>query len=41
MTTAPPNRGSTLVLDLGPIPDRPGAHSFVLCRQRKSFDRRV
>lgn len=27
MTSAPYNRGSTLAVDLGPIPDRPDAHS--------------
>ena len=32
------NRGSSLAVDLGPIPDRPGAHSFVLCHQITSFD---
>jgi mRNA interferase MazF len=41
MTTAPYNRGSTLAVDLGPIVDRPGAHSFVLCHQLKSFDWRA
>ena len=25
-------------MDLGPIPDRAEAHSFVLCHQIKSFD---
>lgn len=24
-------------MDLGPIPDRPGGHSFVLCHQITSF----
>ncbi len=38
MTTSASNRGSSLAVDLGPIPDRPGAHSFVLCHQLKSFD---
>ena len=38
MTSAPYNRGSSLAVDLGPIPDRPDAHSFVLCHQLKSFD---
>ena len=38
MTSAPYNRGSSLAVDLGPIPDRPGSHSFVLCHQLKSFD---
>ena len=28
-------------MDLGPIPDRPGAHSFVLCPQVTSFDWRA
>ncbi len=28
-------------VDLGPIPDRPGAHSYVLCQQLKSFDWRA
>jgi mRNA interferase MazF len=41
MTSAPCNRGSTLAVDLGPIPDRPGAHSYVLCQQLKSFDWRA
>ena len=35
MTSAPHNSGSTLAVDLGPIHDRPGAHSYVLCQ---SFD---
>ena len=38
MTSAPYNRGSSLAVDLGPIPDRPDTHSFVLCHQLKSFD---
>jgi mRNA interferase MazF len=38
MTSAPYNRGSSLAVDLGPIPDRPDSHSFVLCHQLKSFD---
>jgi mRNA interferase MazF len=38
MTTAPYNRGSSLAVDLGPLPDRPERHSFVLCQQLKSFD---
>ena len=38
MRSAAYNRGSSLAVDLGPIPDRPGAHSFVLCHQIKSFD---
>ena len=25
-------------MDLGPIPERPEAHSFVLCHQIQSFD---
>jgi mRNA interferase MazF len=25
-------------VDLGPIPEKPDAHSFVLCNQIKSFD---
>ncbi len=41
MTSAPTNRGSTLAVDLGPIPDRPGTHSYVLCQQLKSFDWRA
>ncbi|KEF41912.1 MAG: growth inhibitor PemK [Cyanobium sp. CACIAM 14] len=41
MTSAPYNRGSTLAVDLGPIPDRPDAHSYVLCQQLKSFDWRA
>lgn len=41
MTSAPYNRGSTLPVDLGPIPDRPGAHRYVLCHQLKSFDWRA
>lgn len=41
MTLAPYNRGSTLAVDLGPIPDRPDAHSYVLCQQLKSFDWRA
>ena len=38
MTSAAYNRGSSLAVDLGPIPERPEAHSFVLCHQIKSFD---
>ena len=38
MTSAASNRGSSIAVDLGPIPDRPEAHSFVLCHQIKSFD---
>ncbi|MBM5818022.1 MAG: type II toxin-antitoxin system PemK/MazF family toxin [Cyanobacteria bacterium K_Offshore_surface_m2_239] len=38
MTSAASNQGSSLALDLGPIPDRADAHSFVLCHQIKSFD---
>jgi len=38
MTSAAYNRGSSLAIDLGPIPGRPDAHSFVLCHQIKSFD---
>ena len=38
MTSAAHNRGSSLAVDLGPISDRPQAHSFVLCHQIKSFD---
>jgi mRNA interferase MazF len=38
MTSADYNRGSSLAVDLGPIPERPEAHSFVLCHQIKSFD---
>jgi mRNA interferase MazF len=38
MTSAAYNRGSSLAIDLGPIPERPDDHSFVLCHQIKSFD---
>jgi len=38
MTSAAYNAGSSLAVDLGAIADRPGAHSFVLCHQIKSFD---
>jgi mRNA interferase MazF len=38
MTSAATNQGSSLAVDLGPIPDRPRAHSYVLCHQIKSFD---
>jgi mRNA interferase MazF len=38
MTTAPYNRGSSLAVDLGPLPDRHERHSFVLCQQLKSLD---
>jgi len=38
MTTAAYNQGSSLAVNLGPIPDRPDAHSYVLCHQIKSFD---
>ena len=41
MTSAPYNRGSTLAVDLGPIPDRPGSHRYVLCQQLESFDWRA
>ncbi|EAQ76471.1 type II toxin-antitoxin system PemK/MazF family toxin [Synechococcus sp. WH 5701] len=41
MTSAPYNSGSTFAVDLGPIHDRPGAHSYVLCQQLKSFDWRA
>ncbi len=37
MTSAPYNRGSTLAVDLGPIPDRPSSHRYVLCQQLKYF----
>lgn len=37
MTSAASNRGSSLAVDLGPIPDRPDAHSYVFCHQLKSF----
>ncbi|KAF0652268.1 growth inhibitor [Cyanobium sp. Copco_Reservoir_LC18] len=37
ITSAPYNRGSTLAVDLGPIPDRPDAHRYVLCDELKSF----
>jgi mRNA interferase MazF len=38
MTSAAFNQGSSLAVDLGPIPDRPDAHSYVLCHQLKSLD---
>ena len=38
MTSAAYNAGSSLAVDLGPIPGRPEAHSFVLCHQIQSFD---
>lgn len=38
MTTAAYNNGSSLAVDLGAIPEKPDAHSFVLCNQIKSFD---
>ena len=38
MRSAAYSRGSSLAVNLGPIPDRPGAHSFVLCHQITSFD---
>ena len=38
MTSAATNRGSSLAVDLGPIPERPTAHSDVLCHQIQSFD---
>ena len=38
MTSAAYNNGSSLAVDLGPIPEKPDAHSFVLCNQIKSFD---
>jgi mRNA interferase MazF len=38
MTSAAYNHGSSLAVDLGPIPEKPDAHSFVLCNQIKSFD---
>jgi mRNA interferase MazF len=41
MTSAAYNQGSSLAVDLGPIPDRPTAHSYVLCHQIKSFDWRA
>lgn len=41
MTSAPYNRGSSLAVDLGAIADRPGARSYVLCQQLKSFDWRA
>lgn len=41
MTSASYNRGSSLAVDLGPMVDRPDAHSYVLCQQIKSFDWRV
>ena len=41
MTSAPYNQSSSMAVDLGPIPDRPDAHSYVLCHQLKSFDWKV
>ena len=41
MTSASYNQGSSMTVDLGPIPDRPDAHSYVLCHQLKSFDWKV
>jgi len=38
MTSATYNHGSSLAVDLGPIPEKPDANSFVLCNQIKSFD---
>jgi mRNA interferase MazF len=38
MTSAACNRGSSLAVDLGSRPQRPQAHSEVLCHQIKSFD---
>lgn len=38
MTSAAYNNGSSLAVDLGPIPKKPDANSFVLCNQIKSFD---
>jgi mRNA interferase MazF len=38
MTSAAYNNGSSLAVDLGPIPEKTDAHSFVLCNQIKSFD---
>ena len=38
MTSAAYNNGSSLAVDLGPIPEKPDTHSFVLCNQIKSFD---
>ena len=38
LSTAPFHASVGLVVDLGPIPERPEAHSFVLCHQIKSFD---
>ena len=38
MTSAAYKRGSSLAVDLGPIAERPDAHSYVLCQQIKSFD---
>jgi len=38
MTSAAYNNGSSLAVDLGPLPEKPDAHSFVLCNQIKSFD---
>ncbi|MFT5338555.1 MAG: mRNA interferase MazF [Cyanobium sp.] len=41
MTSAPYSQSSSMAVDLGPIPDRPDAHSYVLCHQLKSFDWKV
>lgn len=41
MTSVPYNQSSSMAVDLGPIPDRPDAHSYVLCHQLKSFDWKV
>ncbi|MCF8141635.1 MAG: type II toxin-antitoxin system PemK/MazF family toxin [Cyanobium usitatum Tobar12.5m-G36] len=41
ITSAPYNHGSTLAVDLGPIPNRPDSHGYVLCQQLKSFDWRA
>ena len=38
MTSAAYNQGSSLAVNLGPIANRPEAHSYVLCHQIKSFD---
>lgn len=41
MASAPYNHSSSMAVDLGPIPDRPDAHSYVLCHQLKSLDWKV
>ena len=39
--TLPADLSIDAEVDLGPIPDRPDAHSYVLCQQLKSFDWRA